>query len=82
MSFISVEPQSRALSESYSNGLLAQFDTQLEIISDRYLDFFQERSVHFVLSLALDTDCSVSGDVLRQPSQLSSEKLEPTAYLG
>ncbi|KAN0123661.1 hypothetical protein V8E53_015920, partial [Lactarius tabidus] len=43
MSFISVEPQSRALSESYSNGLLAQFDTQLEIISDRYLDFFQER---------------------------------------
>ncbi|KAF8273041.1 hypothetical protein EI94DRAFT_119251 [Lactarius quietus] len=43
MSFISVEPQSKALSESYSNGLLAQLDTQLEIISDRYLAFFQER---------------------------------------
>ncbi|KAH9044598.1 hypothetical protein EDB85DRAFT_471359 [Lactarius pseudohatsudake] len=43
MSFISVEPQSRVLLESYSNGLLAQFDTQLEIITDRYLAFFQER---------------------------------------
>ena len=48
MSFISVEPQSKVLSESYSNGLLAQFDTQLEIISGRYLAFFQERSVRFV----------------------------------
>ncbi|KAH8997410.1 hypothetical protein EDB92DRAFT_1420868 [Lactarius akahatsu] len=43
MSFISLEPQSRVLLESYSNGLLAQFDTQLEIITDRYLAFFQER---------------------------------------
>ncbi|KAH9065848.1 Rho GTPase activation protein [Lactarius vividus] len=43
MSFISVEPQSRVLLENYSNGLLAQFDTQLEIITDRYLAFFKER---------------------------------------
>ncbi|KAI9448584.1 hypothetical protein H4582DRAFT_1901629 [Lactarius indigo] len=43
MSFLSVEPQSRVLLESYSNSLLAQFDTQLEIIADRYLAFFQER---------------------------------------
>ncbi|KAI9433279.1 hypothetical protein H4582DRAFT_998078 [Lactarius indigo] len=43
MSFISVEPQSRVFLESHSNGLLAQFDIQLEIIADRYLAFFQER---------------------------------------
>ncbi|KAI9431835.1 hypothetical protein BJY52DRAFT_1133017 [Lactarius psammicola] len=45
MSFISVEPQSRVLLENYSNSLLAQFDTQLEIIADRYLAFFRERSL-------------------------------------
>ncbi|KAI9433252.1 hypothetical protein H4582DRAFT_2131697 [Lactarius indigo] len=43
MSFISVEPQSRVFLESHSNSLLAQFDIQLEIISDRYLAFFRER---------------------------------------
>ncbi|KAF8256585.1 hypothetical protein EI94DRAFT_1765002 [Lactarius quietus] len=43
MSFISVEPQSRALLVSHSNSLLAQFDAQLQIIKDRYLAFFQER---------------------------------------
>ncbi|KAH9175080.1 Rho GTPase activation protein [Lactarius sanguifluus] len=43
MSFISVEPQPRAISESHSNSLLAQFGTQLQIIADRYLAFFQER---------------------------------------
>jgi hypothetical protein len=45
MSFISVEPQSRVFLESHSNSLLKKFDIQLEIIADRYLDFFQERSV-------------------------------------
>ncbi|KAI9456988.1 hypothetical protein BJY52DRAFT_1187604 [Lactarius psammicola] len=43
MSFISIEPQPRVLLESHSNSLLAQFDTQLQIITDRYLAFFQER---------------------------------------
>ncbi len=48
MSFLSVEPQSRVLLENYSNSLLAQFDTQLDIVADRYLAFFQERSVNVV----------------------------------
>ncbi|KAN0140285.1 hypothetical protein V8E53_002181 [Lactarius tabidus] len=43
MSFLSVEPQSRVFLENYSNTLLAQFDSQLSIIADRYLAFFQER---------------------------------------
>ncbi|KAI9445710.1 hypothetical protein BJY52DRAFT_1216594 [Lactarius psammicola] len=43
MSFISVEPQSRVLLETHSNSLLAQLDSQLQIIADRYLAFFQER---------------------------------------
>ncbi|KAI9456971.1 hypothetical protein BJY52DRAFT_526519 [Lactarius psammicola] len=43
MSFLSVEPQSRVLLESHSNNLLSQFDTQLGLITDRYLAFFQER---------------------------------------
>jgi hypothetical protein len=43
--FISVEPQSRVLLESHTNTLLAQFDTQLRIITDRYLAFFRERSI-------------------------------------
>ncbi|KAH9010250.1 hypothetical protein EDB84DRAFT_1406552 [Lactarius hengduanensis] len=43
MSFISVEPQSRVLLETHSNSLLTQFDTQLDIIADRYLAFFRER---------------------------------------
>ncbi|KAI9456965.1 hypothetical protein BJY52DRAFT_1416929 [Lactarius psammicola] len=43
MSFLSVEPQSRVLLECHSDSLLGQFDTQLEIITDRYLAFFQER---------------------------------------
>ncbi|KAH8989391.1 hypothetical protein EDB86DRAFT_1914472 [Lactarius hatsudake] len=45
MSFLSVEPQSRVLLESHSNSLLAQIDTQLQIIADRYLAFFQERRI-------------------------------------
>jgi hypothetical protein len=45
MSFISVEPQPRVVLESHSDSLLAQFDTQLRVIADRYLAFFQERSI-------------------------------------
>ncbi|KAN0140303.1 hypothetical protein V8E53_002199 [Lactarius tabidus] len=43
MSFLSVEPQSRLVLENYSNSLLAEFDSQLSVIADRYLDFFRER---------------------------------------
>ncbi|KAI9448586.1 hypothetical protein H4582DRAFT_2052008 [Lactarius indigo] len=42
-SFLSVEPQPRVRLEKHSNSLLARFDTQLQIIADRYLAFFQER---------------------------------------
>jgi hypothetical protein len=48
MSFVSVDPQSRVVLESHSHSLLAQFDTQLGIIGDRYLGFFQERSLNSV----------------------------------
>ena len=47
MSFLSVEPQSRVVLESHSDSLLAHIDTQLQTITDRYLAFFQERSVNF-----------------------------------
>ncbi|KAH8997043.1 hypothetical protein EDB86DRAFT_2917669 [Lactarius hatsudake] len=43
MSLISTEPQSRTALEGHSNSLVSQFDTQLEIIVERYLSFFQER---------------------------------------
>ena len=43
--FLSVEPESRSLLESHTNTLLTQFDTQLNILTNRYLSFFQERSV-------------------------------------
>jgi hypothetical protein len=46
MSFLSVEPQSRVILENYSNSLLAQFDSQIGIIADRYLAFFRERSLN------------------------------------
>ncbi len=77
MSFISVEPQSRVFLESHSNNLLAQFDIQLEIIADRYLAFFQERSVNVIRVYAILTlSIQFSGEELRYPSQLS-EKLNP-----
>ena len=47
MSFISPEPQSRVVLESHNNYLLAQLDTQLDIIADRYLAFFHERLISF-----------------------------------
>ena len=56
MSFISVEPQSRVLLESNSNSLLAQFDTQLRTISDRYLTFFEERSINIGPSVTFHTN--------------------------
>ncbi|KAH9017977.1 hypothetical protein EDB85DRAFT_2154825 [Lactarius pseudohatsudake] len=42
MSFMS-EPQSREVLEQHSHKLLDEFDTQLRIIADRYLAFFQRR---------------------------------------
>ena len=74
MSFISVQPQPRADLEKYSNRLLAQFDLQLGIIANRYLAFFQERSVNLVRVLHFTLIVRSSGEESRQPSQLSSEK--------
>jgi hypothetical protein len=59
MSFISVEPQSRVYLESHSNSLLTQFDIQLEIIADRYLAFFQERSVNGIRVLPITLNPSI-----------------------
>ena len=58
MSFLSIEPQSRVVLENYSNSLLAQFDSQLGVIADRYLAFFQERSINLVQVLYVYTKCS------------------------
>ncbi|SRR6266702_233686 len=73
MSFLSVEPQSRVLLETHSNSILAQFDTRLKIIADRYLAFFKERSINLVRVLHFILTVRSSDDVLRQPSQLSFE---------
>jgi hypothetical protein len=59
MSFTSIEPQSRVVLESHNNSLLAKFDTQFRIIEDRYLTFFQERSINFATSRTLYTDHSI-----------------------
>ncbi len=72
MSFISVEPQSRVFLESHSNTLLAQFDTQLEIVANRYLAFFQERSVNAVRVLHFTLTVPFSGEVSKQSSQFPS----------
>ena len=74
MSFISVEPQSRVFLESHSNSLLTKYDIQLEIIADRYLAFFQERSVIVIWILCIPLSLRLSGETLRHPSQLSFEK--------
>jgi|SRR6266571_533728 len=74
MSFLSVEPQSRVLLESHSDSLLGQFNTQLGIITDRYLAFFQERSLNLVRVLHFTLTVRSSGDILRQPSQLSFDR--------
>ena len=80
MSFISVEPQSRVVLESHSDSLLAQFDTHLQIITDRYLTFFLERSVNIDLVLHFTLNVRFSGDVLRKSSQLSSNQVEYAIY--
>jgi hypothetical protein len=59
MSFTSIEPQSRVVLESHNNHLLAQFDTQIRITEDRYLAFFQERSINFATIRTLYTDHSI-----------------------
>jgi hypothetical protein len=59
MSFLSVEPQSRVLLESHSNSLLAQLDAQLGIIANRYLAFFEERSVNLVQLLQFTLNFSI-----------------------
>jgi hypothetical protein len=78
MSFLSVEPQSRAVLESHNNSLLAQFDTQVSIIADRYLAFFQERSIKKILQVIhITLIIRSSGRVLRQPSQSLCQKSDP-----
>ena len=66
MSFLSVEPQSRVVLENYSNSLLAQFDSQLGIIADRYLAFFQERFINLDLVLVLYTILTVQRSIFRR----------------
>ena len=75
MSFVSIEPQSRVVLESHSHSLLAQFDTQLGIIADRYLAFFQERSLNLLPVFHVILTAHSSGDVLKQNSQSSSGNL-------
>ena len=66
MSFISVEPQSRVVLENFSNSLLAQFDSQLGIIADRYLAFFQERFINLDLALGLYAILTVQRSIFRR----------------
>ncbi|KAH9057750.1 hypothetical protein EDB87DRAFT_1832895 [Lactarius vividus] len=40
---MSAEPQSRGVLDGHSNGLIAQYDTHLRVLGDRYLFFFRER---------------------------------------
>ena len=77
MSFLSVGPQSRVVLESHSDSLLAQFDTHLQIIADRYLAFFQERSVDVIRVFCITLPIQFSGEELRYPSQFCFEKLNP-----
>ena len=76
MSFLSVEPQSRVVSENYSNSILAPFDSHLGIIEDRYLAFFRERSLNPVpaLHVTLTRTVQSSGEPSRQHSQSFSNK--------
>ena len=74
MSFLSVEPQSKVVLENYSNTLLAQFDSHLGIIKDRYLAFFRERSLNPVRVLYVTLTIQSSGEPSRQHSQLFPNK--------
>ncbi|KAH9007692.1 hypothetical protein EDB83DRAFT_2681746 [Lactarius deliciosus] len=40
---MSAEPQSRAVLDGHSNGLITQYDIHLKVLADRYLAFFRER---------------------------------------
>ena len=62
MSFLSAEPQSRVVLDSRSDFLLAQFDTHLGIVANRYLAFFQERSVNLVQALQFTLNFQLSGE--------------------
>jgi hypothetical protein len=74
MSFISVEPQSRVFLESHSKSLLTKFDRQLAIIANRYLAFFQERSVIDIWVLCIPLSLRLSGEELKHHSQFSPEQ--------
>jgi hypothetical protein len=79
MSFISVDA---LVLESHNNSLLAQFDTQLRIIADRFLAFFRERSIIFapglgdfyttiLIELHRHSKCSFLKNLFsRQPSRM------------
>ena len=82
MSFISTEPQSRVVLESHNHYLLAQFDTQLGIIADRYLAFFHERFIYLLEVLSFILILQSPGKVSRQNSQFSCEKLVPIYLNG
>jgi hypothetical protein len=75
MSLISTEPQSRAALEGHSNSLISRFDTQLEIIVDRYISFFEERSVGVALVLCSTLIHRFSGEASRKHSQFYKEIL-------
>ena len=62
MSFLSAEPQSRVVLDSHSDFLLAQFDTHRGIVANRYLAFFQERSVNLVQALQFTLNIQFSGE--------------------
>ena len=76
MSFISVEPQPRAVLEGHSNSLLTQFDIRLKTITDRYLAFFQERSIDLSQDFRFTLTVRLSGETSKQPSQLLFAKLD------
>ncbi|KAH9027952.1 hypothetical protein EDB85DRAFT_78971 [Lactarius pseudohatsudake] len=40
---MSTEPQSRAVLDGHSNGLITQYEIHLKVLADRYLAFFRER---------------------------------------
>ncbi|KAI9433310.1 Rho GTPase activation protein [Lactarius indigo] len=74
MPFMS-EPQSREVLEEHSNRLLAEFDTQLRIIGDRYLAFFRRR--RRIEATYIDSLQELHRDA-RQLDSLSDHRIEPT----
>jgi hypothetical protein len=72
MSFLSIEPQSRVVLENYSNSLLAHLDSHLGIIADRYLAFFQERSINSSLVRVLQLTNQFPDELSKKLSQCHS----------